>query len=549
MSTAVSKTEIVENDTPDLKVPHFRFRILTESHILAGTLFALYMLLAIYLTFDLHYYAGDALSRAANAYYVFFSRNPHLGAIGFIWNPLPSFFELPIVSLYSLFPAVVTKGLAAFVVSAVFGSWGAVNLNHILKGFGIRNPIRITFTLLYALNPLIALYGANGMSDIMLVSCTLGVYSGVFDYFYTGSLRRLVHAGVWMAMGLGMRYEAVPIGAFVIVGLIAAQWGKTSAAHWKGAAILLAAPIVFAGGLWIYFNWLIMKNPLYFLDSNYGNLAQTQTGAYLTPALAAAQHSVVGSIYYLLHFSLLYWPLIFVFIPTLFFCFGSWRDPRAPILIGGTVGAVTLELAFAYLGHLGSWDRYFISYIPNGILMTAFVAAKLSHILGRYWKQAVLATFIVVVASADAGTVWALQNPVLGHPDGSVIVNAFHGRSMMNLGDDDFTLLNPVIQYIDAHPHMTVLADSFNAWPILIRSHNLKQFVITSDYNFAAILHNPKGRVSAFLVPRPIGVSQLDAINIAWPHLWSGHVKWAKLIKAFPNSGGWKLYAITASAP
>ena len=38
---------------------------------------------------------GDALSRVANAYYVLFSRDPHLPAMGFVWNPLPSFSVLP----------------------------------------------------------------------------------------------------------------------------------------------------------------------------------------------------------------------------------------------------------------------------------------------------------------------------------------------------------------------------------------------------------------------------------------------------------------------
>jgi hypothetical protein len=548
VSRAIPERKVPNQTAKQPKILHPNSGLVTESRVLAVTLFALYMLIAIYLTFDLHYYAGDALSRVANAYYVLFGRNPHLGAIGFIWNPLPSLFELPIVALYPLFPAVVTKGVAAFVVSASFGAWGAVNLNHIFKGFGVHNPWRIALTLLYALNPLIALYGANGMSDIMLVACTMGIYSGVFDYLYTGSLRRLIHGGIWMALGLGMRYEAVPIGALIIFGLMAAQWGKTSATHWKGSAILLGAPIVFVGGLWTYFNWLIMKNPLYFLNSNYGNLAQTKTGTYLTPALLSAYHNIIGSLEYVAHFTLFFWPLSLVFIVTLTYCFGPWRDAHAPILIGGTMGAVALEFGFAYLGHLGSWDRYFISFIPNGMLMTVFLTSKMSHNLGKHWRQVLWILATLMVVSGDIGTVWALQNPALGHPDGQIIDSAWQGRSMKQLSDP-FSSVELVIQYIDAHPHVTVLADSFYAWDIIVRADNLKKFVITSNYNFAAILHNPRGRVSAILVPRPVGVANLDAVNIVWPHLWSGQVGWAHLIKSFPDPSGWKLYAVTSRAP
>ena len=39
--------------------------------------------------------SGDAWSRITNAYYVLYSRDPHLAAIGFIWNPLPSLMAIP----------------------------------------------------------------------------------------------------------------------------------------------------------------------------------------------------------------------------------------------------------------------------------------------------------------------------------------------------------------------------------------------------------------------------------------------------------------------
>lgn len=40
---------------------------------------------------------SDALSRTANAYYVLYSRDPHLAAIGFIWPQLPSILQLPLL--------------------------------------------------------------------------------------------------------------------------------------------------------------------------------------------------------------------------------------------------------------------------------------------------------------------------------------------------------------------------------------------------------------------------------------------------------------------
>ena len=42
-------------------------------------------------------FEGDAVSRVANAGYVMMSRDPHLSAMGFVWNPLPSLVEIPLL--------------------------------------------------------------------------------------------------------------------------------------------------------------------------------------------------------------------------------------------------------------------------------------------------------------------------------------------------------------------------------------------------------------------------------------------------------------------
>ena len=62
---------------------------------------------------------ADAMSRVGNACYVLFSRDPHLPAIGFVWNPLPSLVLLPILPLKSVAPWLVTHGFAGAIQSAL----------------------------------------------------------------------------------------------------------------------------------------------------------------------------------------------------------------------------------------------------------------------------------------------------------------------------------------------------------------------------------------------------------------------------------------------
>src|SRR5919204_6676355 len=78
-----------------------------------------YLALGAYLDLVAHVIVGDAWSRVGNAYYVLFSRDPHLAAIGFVWSPLPSLLELPLVVLHGVSPALVSEGFAGSILSAL----------------------------------------------------------------------------------------------------------------------------------------------------------------------------------------------------------------------------------------------------------------------------------------------------------------------------------------------------------------------------------------------------------------------------------------------
>lgn len=554
MISLLNREAIGAQSDPPGKPSQARSHLLqSEASRLALLAFLVYALAAVYLIFGLHYYAGDAVSRVANAYYVIFSRNPHLGAIGFIWNPLPSLLELPIVALHPWIPAVVTRGLAGSAVSVILGATAVYHLSHILERLSVTRLFRMVLTLCFMLNPLIMLYSANGMSDVMWVACILGTYSGVLDYVETGSLRRLISGALWLSAGFGMRYEAVPFGALLIFALIVGRWGKVAAAELRGSAIIFGAPVVFAGAVWIYFNWAIMKNPLYFLESSYGNLAQTATGAYRTTAMIRADHHLLGAFLYVAHFGLFYWPIYVSFLIALWFSFGKRRDPQAIVLLCGTIGAEILELALAYKGSLGQWDRYFLELIPNGILLTAYAMTKVRtkvRITFRPLKVVLGTALCLVFISGSVGTIGALHIHQLGQPDGAVLSSVFRGKSMRaSSTQDPFSIDRQVVRYVDAHPHLSILSDTFTDWSVVIRARRLNQFVITSDYDFGSILHNPRGRIDAILVPQPADVAKLNAISRAWPGIWAGKIRWTRLIKSFPGQNHYRLYAVLPSAP
>ncbi|MDF2830576.1 MAG: hypothetical protein K0R01_3859, partial [Mycobacterium sp.] len=81
---------------------------------------ALYFTIGTVLVLRYNMFDPDATSRVANAGYVVFSRQPHLSAIGFVWNPLPSMVEIPVLQFSRWWPELKTHGLASVVQSALF---------------------------------------------------------------------------------------------------------------------------------------------------------------------------------------------------------------------------------------------------------------------------------------------------------------------------------------------------------------------------------------------------------------------------------------------
>ena len=504
--------------------------------------------LGCYLTLHLQYMSYDAVARIAHAYYVLFSRNPHFGAIGFVWTPLSSIMALPLVASSHLWPPLVRQGMAGVPISALFAGLGSFSLARLLYHFGIPKPWRVIMVLLYMLNPMILLYSANGMTDGMMVACVLATYDNLFVYAKRHSLRALVAAGLWVVVGLGVRYEALTFGLMTALGLAVGQLlSKVSWNKIQGTAIIFLAPLAFGGSLWLYFNWLIMKNPFYFLDGEYSNIAQTALSRYEKHIRAHVMHNPLAALLYVAHFTLLYWPIDLGILVGVFFLIGHSRDTFVPVIFGGIVGPLLLDFALLYKGSLAPWDRYFIYYIPSGAVLVSYLASRLVRPFpSKGWLVYVLS--VILMLSGSMGTYVALQTHKLGNPDGYIIASALADKNMNAQTPGSIAL----IRYVNAHPHMVILTDEFTTGvPVVIQVNNPKQFIITSDYDYKSILYNPRGRVSAFLVPDPIGGAKLDDIDRAWPGLWSGKIPWAHEIRQFPNVDGitYRLYGIGPTAP
>ena len=145
----------------------FLRRLTSEDGVVALIAFAAYLTVAILLDFKYRILPLDAVSRMANGYYVLWSRDPHLAAIGFVWSPLQSAADIPLLLFKPLFPVLATHDLAGSIVSVLAGVGAVYQVHASLREWGVRRGPRLALTLVFGINPMVVYYAGNGMSDML----------------------------------------------------------------------------------------------------------------------------------------------------------------------------------------------------------------------------------------------------------------------------------------------------------------------------------------------------------------------------------------------
>lgn len=167
----------IRNRTRDL--PRFRLRTperpanRASARAVYAVAAVLYLVAGVLLSTNGIFF-GDALSRLQSAESVFHSRYPTLVNIGFVFTPLTTLAELPFALLSPLFPSLTASALAAAVVSALFMAGAVLQVWLIGKDCGVGTAYLVTVTVVFASNPMVVLYTANGMSEARSCSPAVG---------------------------------------------------------------------------------------------------------------------------------------------------------------------------------------------------------------------------------------------------------------------------------------------------------------------------------------------------------------------------------------
>lgn len=525
---------------------------LTEPQVLFIVLFAVYFAAACYLALVANVIYGDAWSRVELAQRVIFSRDPHLAAIGFVWNPLPVLALLPFVALKFVWPQLVTLGLASGIVSAICMAGAAVQVRGALADMGLGRANVLILTGAFALHPLVFYFGANGMSEAMVLFFLLMAVRYLGRWLREPGLNSLITCGVALGLAYFSRYESL-IGAIGITCVVAtATFLRTRGRRGRDSAVLsdvviVAAPTTFAFSLWAVASWLITGQAFYRLASSYSSLSLNSEKIYppwssdLIRLLATQLASLEPLV-----------PLLLIL------GVGSASRFRARILALAPLAGLGATLGFMVVSQLnGSLThelRYLIVLVPLTVLVGgAVVAGRLPATprVTRLPRPFAIACVLTVVAAlpVSAGAMFdSTINPyaVVG------IQSVFSSTAESQLGGHlNWTTERLIAGDLD-RMHLspgTVLVDDYLGWPIVVTSSNPTQFVITSDRDFQSIMRDPKGTgVHYILVPQPSYFGNLDAVNHLYPSFFNDGSGIASLVREYSKAGindsTWRLYRI-----
>lgn len=546
-------------------------RLRSESGIVALIAFGAYLTVALLLDFKYRILPLDAVSRMANGYYVLWSRDPHLAAIGFVWSPLQSAADIPILLLKPLFPVLATHELAGSIVSVLAGTGAVYQLHGALTEWGVRRGPRLALTLVFAANPMAIYYAGNGMSDMLYMFLLVMGTRYFLRWLHGGGLRPLAYAGSALGLAYLDRYEALGAAGLATAVVLLVSYlrsdGKARArvtAACSDATIFLA-PLVATFTAWAVMSFIITGQAFPGVSSQYGTGAQTSESVQMTFAVRAAHG--FHNLEYLV-------PLLPVILVIAIICATRRRDLRilAPLAILG--GSVTFDSLGLLVGFLEPWYRYFIVSVPLNVLLVGCILAPgtraslepessvaATAVPPKKWGRAVVANvFGVAVVVLLLGV--SVVTSGLGIFAGSVQSSESVELGALFLShptktEKQWTHHYAHIQSIDAYignMHLrdgSIVADTYgNCTPQIVTSvPNSKVFVIINDRDFQRVLADPLTFGAHYLfVPQPVGVGLVDALNEEYPTLYANGAGFAKLVHQFQPDGicaPYRLYRVT----
>jgi len=528
--------------------------------------FSAYLIAAVLLDFHYDTFNGDAVSRMANAFYVFYSRDPHLAAVGFVWNPGTSIADAVPLLFYHLWTPLASHMFAASLVSVTCMAAAMYQAHSTLAEWGVRRAPRLVLVAILASNGMILYYGANGMSEGLYLFTLIATSRYLLRWLRDNDLTSLVYAAIALGACYLARNEAVLPAVLGGLTVLIVGYFRRSASRQEriwGAltdATIFEIPFVAAFAGWALVSYVITGQPFQQFTSVYGTTSQIQVAGSV--ALKFRMLQDVHDLAYLA-------PTIPVVIVVAVVVAIKRRDIGivAPIMVIG--GGLAFDV-LAYINNsIQPWFRYFLTSVPLEVLLVGSLFASAPALVRsmpqdavakRVNRSPVLALLYVLVAvvlliPSSVTTLKGMANPKIGYEETQHLAYIFssHPSSFDEEAKATFPAVLTIARYFSKRHFATgqVIVDNFSGCipNVILASSQPDIFVIPNDRDFQKTLDDPLTFHAHFILDvDPSGDGSVTAPNTTFPNLWKTGDGFAKLVHTFPAVGEcpeFKLFKVT----
>ena len=522
--------------------------------LLAGYVVVNAVLITRYNLFD-----GDGPSRVAHAGFALMSRDPHLSAIGFVWNPLPSIIEIPLLPLHQWWPELKTYALAGAFQSAAFMAGSALMIRRIAMDRGVGRAWRYIAVAAFALHPMVVTYGGSGLSEAAEIFFVLWCIRHLLRWVDSTSVEDLGWAGIALGLGYLARYEVIvaAAGAALLVAVVTLtrDRSRTPLSSVMLNVLIVLFPLGVAFVAWAVTGWILTGQLFATLSSQYGNTSQVATSLARGAGVAdIGQEWMVLAIR-----TLAMQPFTGFAVAIAVVIVVSTRriDGLLPVVTLGSI--LAFSLWGAYTDTTFGWFRYYLPAVPMVIVIALIWWTPTDEPVSR-WRMnttpsrlgaAVLSLSLLIGVPLSA--VSMLNKDIGNHqlqfglnslldPDRHPPDEQWYRR----VGVDDRILA----AYLDRQnlPDGSVLMDTFMNWGVWLASNDPKQFIIDTDFDYTAALNRPWDfGVQYVLVTNPQYNAAPDTVLTRYPTMWADGAGIGVLVHSAQGAFGqeqWRLYRV-----
>ncbi len=337
---------------------------------------------------------------------------PGFAQLGSVWLPLPHL--LMVLTIWNDF--MWHSGLAGALQSMISFVATGYLIYLFLKKLGVGLVGRLVGVFIFAANLNILYLQSTAMTELLLIATMMaGVYE-LLNWFNNDKILSLIKAAFWIMLSTLIRYDGwfLLVLATLLIGIQVLRKKGYKAS--EGTVILFATLAGFGIVLWVFWNWLIFKDPLYFIFGPYA--AATQQQQLAAAGVLATKGNLLFSIKVYLY-ALLYNSNAFVTILGTIGAIVFWFDKRINLSV--KIGSLTLlaPLIFNILAlYLGQSVLFIQGLSGNtwfnvryGIMVMPSIAIFIGYLVNRFKDlRAVMIGLLLFVlffsfANADAVTI------------------------------------------------------------------------------------------------------------------------------------------------